>query len=184
MAFPTEDKITELIAPVLSSYNMDLEGMKITKAGAKSVVAIAVDRDERPDLDLLEVISNDIGAALDQAESRGDVSFGPGYSLEVTTPGVDKPLTQPRHWRRNRGRKVAVTRDGQRSFARIGALNDAETDVILITRDGKKLGVQNLELASGAVAVVEIEFSTVPADEKELAGLTYDEAIAWREDNK
>lgn len=184
MAFPTADKITELISPTLASYDLDLEGVKITKAGAKSVVAIAVDRDTRPDLDLLEVVSNDISATLDSAEERGDVSFGPGYNLEVSTPGVDMPLTKPRHWQRNQGRKVAITTDGAKEFARIGALNDATDTVILVTRNGKKLAVSELELANDHLAVVEIEFSNVPADEAELAAKTFDEAIAWREENK
>lgn len=184
MAFPTAEKITELISPILSTYGLDLEGMKITKAGAKSVVGIAVDRDKRPDLDLLEVISNEISATFDAAEERGAVSFGPGYTLELSTPGVDMPLTKPRHWSRNQGRKVAVTREGQREFARIGALNDDHDCVILIARQGKKLDVSELELASEHQAVVEIEFSSVPADEQQLAAMTFDEAIAWREENK
>lgn len=184
MAFPTADIISQLISPILDSYGVDLEGIKISKAGAKSVVAIAVDSDARSDLDQLEVISNEIGALLDAAEERGEVSFGPGYSLELSTPGVDKPLELPRHWRRNLGRKVALTRGGKREFLRIGALNDAQTSVALIARNGKKLSVDSLELASEHTAVVEIEFSNVPADETELVGLTYDEAMQWREENK
>ncbi|MEJ5996964.1 ribosome maturation factor RimP [Corynebacterium sp. H130] len=184
MAFPTADIISQLISPILDSYGVDLEGIKISKAGAKSVVAIAVDSDARPDLDQLEVISNEIGALLDAAEERGEVSFGPGYSLELSTPGVDKPLELPRHWRRNLGRKVALTRGGEREILRIGALNDAQTSVALIARNGKKLAVDSLELASEHTAVVEIEFSNVPADETELVGLTYDEAMRWREENK
>lgn len=184
MAFPTKDKISELIAPVLARYGLDEEDIKITRAGAKSAVAIAVDKDDRPDLDLLELVSQEISAELDAAEERKEVSFGPGYNLELTTPGVDKPLARPRHWHRNRGRKVAITRDGEREFARIGALNDAQTHVILITREAKKLAISELELASEHRAVVEIEFSTAPADEMDLVGLTYDEATAWREENK
>ncbi|MEJ6012522.1 ribosome maturation factor RimP [Corynebacterium sp. H127] len=184
MAFPTAEKITEIISPFLASHGVDLEGIKITKAGAKSVVAIAVDSDSRPDLDLLEVISNEVSEALDAAEERGEVSFGPGYNLEVSTPGVDTPLTAPRHWRRNRGRKVVLTQDDQKEFARIGALNDAETHVVLIAREGKNLSVRELELASQPPAVVEIEFSNVPADEAEIVGKTYDKATAWREENK
>lgn len=184
MAFPTSEIIGEHISPILDSYHVDLEGIKIVKAGAKSSVTIAVDSDSHPGLDQLEAISNDIGAALDAAEDRGDLSFGPGYNLEVTTRGVDKPLEAPRHWRRNRGRKVAVTRDGKRDFFRIGALDDDQCHVMLISRNGKKLALDTLELASEHSAVVEIEFSNVPADEQQLVGLTYDEATAWREENK
>lgn len=169
---------------MLASHHVEEEHIKVARAGAKSQVVIAVDADQRPDLDKLEVISGDISARLDAAEEAGEVNFGPGYTLEVSTPGVDMPLTKPRHWRRNRGRKVAVTVADVRNFYRIGALNSEETAVILIARAGKKLEVNTHELASEATAVVEIEFSNVPADEQHIAELTYDEAIAWREENK
>ncbi|WP_047241417.1 ribosome maturation factor RimP [Corynebacterium epidermidicanis] len=184
MAFPSSEKISELIAHILDSHHLDEESIKVNRAGAKSAVIIAVDADDRPDLDKLEVVSGDISDALDAAEANGEVNFGAGYTLELSTPGVDTPLTATRHWRRNRGRKVAVTVADRTSFYRIGALNDAETSAILITREGKKLQVVEHELASEAKAVVEIEFANVPADEQALAELTYDEAITWREENK
>ncbi|MDU0477926.1 ribosome maturation factor RimP [Staphylococcus chromogenes] len=184
MAFPTKEEISTLIADVLHAHGVDEEFIKVTKAGAKSAVVVAVDADQRPDLDKLEVISGDISDVLDAAEAAGKANFGAGYTLEVSTAGVDTPLTLPRHWRRNRGRKVALTIADRKTVYRIGALNDAETSVILINTEGKKHSVVEHELASEAVAVVEIEFSNVPAEEQRIAELTYDEAIAWREENK
>lgn len=184
MAFPTQDEIFSRIDPIASSHGLDIEQIKITKAGAKSAVMIALDSDSRPDLDLLEVVAGEIGDAFDAAEAAGELNFGAGYTLEVGTPGVDTPLSQPRHWRRNRGRKVALTTAGAKEFYRIGALNDAESNVILIARNNKTLTVTEYELASDATAMVEIEFSTVPADEQAVVDLEFDEAIAWREENK
>lgn len=155
----------------------DVEGLRVTKAGPKSTVAIKLDSDSRPDLDLLEVVSQEIGELFDAAEARGELSFGAGYLLEVSTPGVDMPLTQPRHWRRNRTRLVSLDVDGKKRIARIGALNDEETAVILIERDKKLLSVTVLELANSPRAVVEIEFAKPAQDELDLAGRTFDEAV-------
>ncbi|MFP7364610.1 ribosome maturation factor RimP [Corynebacterium callunae] len=178
MAFPTSEELTTLIAPLAASHNLDIEGLRVTKAGPKSAVAIKLDSDQRPDLDLLEVVSQEIGELFDAAEARGDLSFGAGYTLEVSTPGVDNPLTQPRHWRRNRGHLVALTVDGKKEVARIGALNDDETAVVLITRNKKLLEVTVLELANSPHAVVEIEFAKPAQEEIELAESTFDEATA------
>ncbi|HKM24546.1 MAG TPA: ribosome maturation factor RimP, partial [Corynebacterium sp.] len=115
MAFPGEAELVTLITPVTESCGLDIEGVKVTRAGRKSVVGIFVDSDIRPDLDLLEQVSQEVSMLLDAAEERGEVNLGAGYTLEVSTPGVDAPLTLPRHWRRNRGRLVELMEDGQKS---------------------------------------------------------------------
>ncbi|WP_027004113.1 ribosome maturation factor RimP [Corynebacterium halotolerans] len=184
MAFPGVDELTDLITPATSSHGLDIEGIKITRAGRKSVVAIKLDADARPDLDLLELVSQEISTLLDAAEERGEANFGAGYTLEVSTPGVDLPLTAPRHWRRNRHRLVQLTEDGQKSQWRIGALNEEQTAVILVTTRKKDLVVRELEFTNPVHAVVEVEFAKPPAAETELTGLEYDTAIQWREDNK
>ncbi|ANR62852.1 ribosome maturation factor RimP [Corynebacterium glutamicum] len=178
MAFPTTEILSALIEPLAASHKFDLEGLKVAKAGPKSAVAIKVDSDSRPDLDQLEVFSQEIGELFDAAEQRGELNFGAGYTLEVSTPGVDNPLTLPRHWRRNRGRLVALDQDGRKRVARIGALNDAETHVVLIERNKKLLEVTTLELAHSPRAVVEIEFAKPAQDETALAESTFDEATA------
>lgn len=176
MAFPTEAELIDLITPLAASHRLDVEGLRVTKAGPKSSVAIKLDSDSRPDLDLLEVVSNEVGELFDAAEARGELNFGAGYLLEVSTPGVDMPLTQPRHWRRNRGRLVAIQEDGAKQVARIGALNSEETAVILITRNKKLLEVTALELANSPHAVVEIEFAKPAQEELALAERSFDEA--------
>lgn len=184
MAFPGVDELTELIAPAAAAHGLDVEGVTVTRAGKKSVVAIKLDADARPDLDLLELVSQEVSALLDAAEDRGEVNFGAGYTLEVSTPGVGTPLTAPRHWRRNRHRLVQLTEEGQKSQWRIGALNDAETSVILVTTRGRKTVVRELELTDSVRAVVEVEFAEPPAAETELTGQEYDTATQWREEDK
>lgn len=194
MAFPGVEEFTTMITPVTSSHGLDIEGVKIVRAGRKSVVAIKLDADARPDLDRLEVVSQDISTLLDAAEERGEVSFGAGYTLEVSTPGVDLPLTAPRHWRRNRHRLVALTEAGKKSLWRIGALAEDESAVILVAADKKKSGnrdvsvfpedVRELQLSSAPTAVVEVEFNESPATQLEITAKTYQEATQWREEHK
>ena len=112
MAFPTEQDLRSYLEPLAAEAGADVEYVTVTRAGAKSAVRVAVDGDPRPDVDRLEELSHRVSEAFDAAEERGDLSFGPGYTLEVTTPGVDMPLTQLRHWRRNVGRLVALPQGG------------------------------------------------------------------------
>ncbi|MDO4687248.1 MAG: ribosome maturation factor RimP [Corynebacterium sp.] len=185
MAFPTPEDLQSIIEPIVTAHAMDVEGIRVNRAGSKSVVAIAVDADARPDIDTLDVLSRDIDAALDQAEAAGSVNFGAGYTLEVSTPGIDHPLTLPRHWRRNVGRMVVLTdAAGATLRGRIGALNDDADRVILITRNGKQLDVQSVELSAYPKAVVEVEFAEIPPAERTLAESTYDDSLAWREEHK
>lgn len=180
MAFPSTAELTELIAPVAEARGLDIEHVKATPAGKKSAVQIKVDADQRPTLDDLEIISNEIGEVFDDAEVAGAVNFGAGYTLEVSTPGIDLPLTLPRHWRRNRHRLVKF--GGQ--TGRIGALNDAETHVILVRTVKKNTSVHELPLSEIHEAVVEVEFKNPPEREIEITGLSYDEAVEKREDDK
>lgn len=172
MAFPESGELETLIRPVTDAYGLDIETVKTVKAGKKSQVVVAVAGDEAPTLDQLEDISNELSALFDAAEERGDVNFGAGYTLEVTTPGVDLPLTAARHWRRNRGHLVKA---GEKLY-RIGALNAAEDTVALIVPAPKKSGEPTVEItpiSSVSGAVVEIEFNTPPAAEVELAEKDY-----------
>lgn len=184
MAFPGEAELLSIITPVTDACGLDVEGLKVNRAGRKSVVGVFVDSDIRPDLDLLEQVSQEISALLDAAEDRGEVNLGAGYTLEVSTPGVDAPLTQPRHWRRNRGRRVELLEDGQTSTWRVGALAPDESGVVLVRPVKKDLEMRFLEFSENTRAVVDIEFATPPAAETELTGLDYDQAVAWQEDNK
>jgi len=93
------------IEPVVSGAGYDLEELVVTPAGRRSVVRVVVDRDEGVTLDDIAEVSRQVSDVLD----RNDDGMGRTPSvLEVTSPGVDRPLTQPRHWRRNAGRLVTV----------------------------------------------------------------------------
>nr|WP_120491474.1 ribosome maturation factor RimP [Corynebacterium lactis] len=190
MAIPAPEKIEEILAPALSRIGLDIEAVKVVRAGAKSQVVVSVDGETRPDLDGLEEATRVVSEELDAAEAAGAANFGAqGYTLEVSTPGIDAPLVKPRHWRRNLGRLVQVSlADGTTLPGRIGALSEPEDAVIIVSSAGPKgrprATGQVLRLADIARAVVQVEFSTPPAVEMEFVGLTFDDALNRLEDDK
>ena len=102
---PATARLTGWIQPVVSDSGYDLEELVVTPAGRRSVVRVVVDRDQGVTLDDIAEVSRAVSDVLD----KNDDGMGrTPYVLEVTSPGVDRPLTEPRHWRRNTGRLVAV----------------------------------------------------------------------------
>ena len=172
MAFPSEQKLENFLAPILAEHELDVEHIKTTKAGKKSQVIIRIDGENRPSSDQLELMSRVIGDAFDAAEESGEFNFGAGYTLEVSTPGVDLPLTAARHFRRNRGRKIKSTL----GEFRLGAVSDDEANVIVVTsaKDMAKVQVERLENLVGSV--VEIEFAPAPAAEQDIVELSFEAA--------
>ena len=102
---PATARLAGWIEPVVGAAGYDLEELVVTPAGRRSVVRVVVDRDQGVTLDDIAEVSRAVSAALD--ENDGELGRAP-YVLEVTSPGVDRPLTEARHWRRNVGRLVAV----------------------------------------------------------------------------
>lgn len=170
MAFPTPEQLTNTIEPLLAQFGMVVEDIKVTRAGAKSAVRIAVDAAdptaERPSLDTLEEISKAVSQLLDDSEESGALNFGPGYTLELTTPGVEFPLTLPRHWQKNVGRLVKLPQGGT-----VRILQADESGVVVLTKKKKQHTVTTHEFGDVAGAVVEVEFNNVPGDEAKLIGL-------------
>jgi ribosome maturation factor RimP len=123
----------------------DLEDVVVTSAGRRSVVRVVVDRDGGIDLDAVAEVSRAVSDALDAADAFGESA----YTLEVTSPGVDRPLTEPRHWRRNIGRLVET----QSFKGRILEVTDAG---VAVEVDGTRRDVSHDELGPGKVIV---EFS-------------------------
>jgi ribosome maturation factor RimP len=102
---PATARLAGWIEPVVGAAGYDLEDLVVTPAGRRSVVRVVVDRDEGVTLDDIAEVSRAVSDALD---SNDDGMGRAPYVLEVTSPGVDRPLTEPRHWRRNTGRLVTV----------------------------------------------------------------------------
>ncbi|MEU5780760.1 ribosome maturation factor RimP [Micromonospora lupini] len=102
-------RLRTVIEPVVNGVGYDLEDLSVSRAGRRHVVRVIVDRDGGIDLDAVADVSRAVSTALDAAEESGGDILAGEYQLEVSSPGVDRPLTLPRHWRRNVGRLVKVT---------------------------------------------------------------------------
>ena len=141
------------LADPLSQMGVDLEDVEVTRAGRRDLVRIVVDRDGGSDLDLVAAVSSRVSELLDSAP-LADVLAG-AYVLEVTSPGVDRPLTQTRHWRRAVDRLVrAELRDGSVVEGRIVEVpDDGQVDLLV---DGERRTVPLEEIAR---AVVQVEFN-------------------------
>lgn len=172
MPMPTEERVSQLVAELVERRGFDLEGVAIAAAGTESKVKVVVDSDGSTDLDAVADLSSDISEVLDAAGDFGETP----YLLEVTTPGIDRPLTALRHWRRAQGRKVKIAlRDGAESpegkpkfEARVGVSTD--TEVALVLGGKHKPHRVTVPLSDIETAVVQVEFSPPGAAELELAG--------------
>jgi ribosome maturation factor RimP len=117
------ERVATVIGPAVQSAGCDLEEVTVSPAGRRKVVRVVVASDNGVTLDEVAAVSRAVSEALD---ARDTELFGASpYVLEVTSPGVDRPLTEPRHWRRAVGRLVEVPVDGTTTTARITAA-DAE----------------------------------------------------------
>lgn len=151
MAAVSNERLEALLAPVIMASGVDFEDVSVRKAGSRSVVVIVVDRDGGIDLDTVALVSRKCAEALEDDDTFGEAA----YVLEVTSPGVDRPLTEPRHWRRAKDRLVNIDlKDGRRIHGRI-AETDERTAQILV-----KTGVETVEFTNVARAVVEVEFNS------------------------
>jgi ribosome maturation factor RimP len=172
---PATTRLAGWIEPVVGAAGYDLEELVVTPAGRRSVVRVVVDRDAGVSLDDIAEVSRSVSAVLD--EKDGDLGRAP-YVLEVTSPGVDRPLTEPRHWRRNTGRLVTVAVGPAGSTAEVTARVTAvdDTGVTLAVQAAGKPGAKKrppvarqvpwAELGPGRV---QVEFGRHPDDDHEDA---------------
>src|SRR6266702_2542669 len=130
-----EDRIANVIRPAVAAAGMDLESVRVSAAGRRRLLRVVVDSDQGVSLDDAAAISRQLSAALDSEPVMGDFP----YTLEVSSPGVDRPLTDPRHWRRAVGRLVQVPA--------------AETDGVTLDIEGDRRRFGYAALGAGAVQV-------------------------------
>jgi ribosome maturation factor RimP len=131
-ADPATARLTGWIAPVVDRGGYDLEELVVTPAGRRSVVRVVVDRDQGVTLDDIAEVSRAVSEVLD----ANDDGMGRPYVLEVTSPGVDRPLTEHRHWRRNVGRLVTVAVSGDEVTGRVTDVDEAGV-VLAVEAKGK-----------------------------------------------
>ena len=166
-------ELRDRLEPVLHALGLVLEDVVVSTAGSrrllKVVLDLPADQTGSVSLDAVAEASREISASLDDADPMGSSP----YTLEVSSPGVDRPLTEPRHVRRNVGRLVELTlRNATVVHGRVLAVEDDDTLVLLLA--GAKKGMpatkqRRVGWAEVSRAVVEVEFShpdqPAPADD-------------------
>jgi ribosome maturation factor RimP len=148
-------RLVTLVEPLAATAGYDLEDLALVRMGRRYIVRVAVDRDGGVALDAIADLARTISAALDDAEAAGGEVIPGEYQLEVSSPGVDRPLTLPRHWRRNAGRLVKVKVSGHSVIGRVIAADDERVQLDV---DGDVRDLAYDEIGSGRV---EIEFSRI-----------------------
>jgi ribosome maturation factor RimP len=147
------DQLGLLLGSVVSECGFDLDDVEVSAAGRRRLVRVLIDGDDGVTLDDVAVVTRAISQAMDAHQAMGEAS----YTLEVSSRGIERPLTLPRHWRRNVGRLVSVVRvDGGTSTGRIlrSDLTSATIDV-----DG---GEEIIDFADIKKAQIQVEFSKPP----------------------
>ncbi|PRY42559.1 ribosome maturation factor RimP [Umezawaea tangerina] len=160
MSSPPRGDLAAQLEPVVQeaveAIGFDLELLDVHQAGRRRLVKVVVDAEHGIGLDEVAQASRAVAAALDEVDH---LMAGP-YTLEVTSPGAERPLTRPRHWRRAKLRLVKVKQpDAVEWFGRVGQADD-DGVVLLVKGELRRVEYRTIERA-----VVEIEFKPAPASE-------------------
>lgn len=163
--------LRDLLEPLVSEAGFEIEDIEVGIAGRRHAVKVVVDRPDAADtdrdgagvgLDAIALLSRAAAAELDAHEHLIEGS----YTLEMTSPGVDRPLTRPRHWRRARLRLASIRlTDGSELQARIGAAGESGVQV---ATTGKRPALRELDYGEVAHAQVQVEFRPPPEAEVAL----------------
>ena len=148
------EEIAVAITPAIEAAGCYLEEVTLTPAGKRKIMTVIVDGDTNLSLDQVTAVSKEVSAIVEILPALGDTPF----TLEVTSPGVDRPLTNPRHWRKNHGRLINVTLHDEKSVkGRIG--DSSEIDV----------EIDSVKIAYAAIkrALIEIEFKSLKSADSE-----------------
>lgn len=156
-----EAQLVAVIEPVLAEHGLELDSLVVTRMGRRSVLRITVDGDgprgRGPLLDDIAAASSALSAALDASPAVGDNP----YTLEVSSRGVSKPLTEPKHFRRNAGRLVTLWLAEEEMTGRIVSAAD---DGVLVEVNGAE---QSVALAEIKKAVVQVEMNRTVDEQEE-----------------
>ncbi|WP_343599364.1 ribosome maturation factor RimP [Mycobacterium sp.] len=160
---PSQTQVIELLDGEFARAGYEIEDVVVDAAARPPRITVIADGDTAPDLDAIAALSRRASVVLD-----GVHGIEAGYVLEVSSPGVQRPLTSAKHFRRARGRKVDLTlSDGSQLTGRVGATHDDTVTVVL--RVGADWTVRHVALKEIAKAVVQVEFSPPGKRELELA---------------
>jgi ribosome maturation factor RimP len=151
------ERLESMVARAARDRGLELEELTVKPAGRRRLLRVVVDTPggDPLDLDTVADVSRAVSAALDELDELGGA-----YTLEVTSRGLDRPLTLPRHWRHAHLRLVKIrTADGRELLGRVG---DVADDGVTLLVAG---ALSRIRFADVDRAVVQVEFSEPPADE-------------------
>jgi ribosome maturation factor RimP len=162
---PSHTQVIELLGEEFARAGYEIEEVVIDARARPPRITVVADGDTALDLDTIAALSRSASTLLDGLDSVAD-----RYVLEVSSPGVERPLTSEKHFRRARGRKVELAlSDGSRLTGRVGqARGDA---IALVVREGRDWAVREIPLVEITKAVVQVEFSPPAQAELELASM-------------
>jgi ribosome maturation factor RimP len=156
MSTTQNERLRELLEPLVSSQGLDLEEIEIASVGRKRVLRVVVDSDEGADLDQIADVSRALSAKLDETDAMGDGE----YELEVGTPGAERALTEHRHYIRATDRLVRFQlTDESELVARILTVDDDGLDLEVPGVKGRKATARRLGFTDIAKARVQVEFN-------------------------
>jgi len=161
---PSQKQVLELLDGEFARAGFEIEDVVVHPTARPPRITVVADGDVPLDLDTIAALSRSASGLLD---AGADVESE--YVLEVTSPGVERPLTAERHFRRARGRRAAVTlADGSHVMVRLGDVTDGEVGVVICGDRGVKPTLRQIPLGDIASAVVQVEFGRPDAREMEL----------------
>ncbi|MEE6176410.1 ribosome maturation factor RimP [Mycobacterium sp. 050134] len=160
---PSQTQVIELLGGEFARAGYEIEDVVIDARTRPPRITVIADGDNALDLDTIATLSRSASDLLDGVDGIDD-----RYVLEVSSPGVERPLTAAKHFRRARGRKVEVAlSDGSELAGRVGETSDDA--VALVVRAGRGWTVRDIPIADIVTAVVQVEFSPPAKAELDLA---------------
>ncbi len=143
-----KEQVAAAITPAIESLGFYVEDIAITSAGRRSMLTVIVDGDTHLSLDQVTVATKAISEIVENLPTLGSNPF----TLEVTSPGLDRPLTKPRHWQKNKDRLIKIIlNDGNEISGRI-----KDSTQLAVTVDERKVNFTDIKRAT-----LEIEFKQV-----------------------
>src|SRR3954453_5538496 len=143
----TRDRLAEELTAPIGQLGLDLEAVDLTSAGKRRVLRGAIDKDGGVTMADIADATREVSRVLDETDLMGEQA----YTLEVSSPGVDRPLTRPRHWRRNTGRLVKVKlREGEPTTGRIRGPDQAGA---VLEVDGTERRVEYAEVQKAKIQI-------------------------------
>ena len=166
---PSQTQVIELLSGEFARAGYEIEDVVIDARTRPPRIAVIADGDKPLDLDTIATLSRSASDLLDGSQLSDGIRDQ--YVLEVSSPGVDRPLTTDKHFRRARGRKVEIAlSDGSQLTGRVGETRD--DTVALVLRTGRDWTLREIPIDEIVKAVVQVEFSPPAQAELDLAGST------------